>query len=199
MTKSLKQCYIDLETTGLSPNAAILQVACIIVIDGKVKRRFVINMTPHPGATIECNSNFHTRYNTKRIMNQSRGFKKFVNELEVHVDKYNRDDKFHFIAYNGAFDSPKVREWFLRNDSNFYGSYFFNPFLCLMQRAMWTLQTVRTSLKNYQLGTLCRYLGIDIDEDRLHDGEYDIDRTYQLGLKLDEYIKNEFSNGSKRV
>jgi len=41
-----KVLWLDTETTGLSEKSCIVQVAAIIVMDGKEKERFNINMRP---------------------------------------------------------------------------------------------------------------------------------------------------------
>ena len=191
---ALKQLYIDLETTGLTEGCAILQIACIVVINRKITRRFVINMNPSTNHRIERNGEFHQRHRTKNVLSQKRGFEKFIKELEIQVDKYKPKDKFHFIAFNAGFDSTFLRNWFLENKYNYFGSYFHNPALCLMQKAMWILQEDRNELENYQLGTICEHVGIKINKHKLHDGEYDIDISYQLDTRLDNLLKQKLNS-----
>lgn len=186
-----KQLFIDLETTGVTPGHAILQIACIVVVKGKVVRRFVINMNPSTKHIIAVNGDFHQRMKSKNVLSQKQGFDKFKKELEIYVDKYNPKDKYHFIAFNARFDGDMLRNFFYEMKDNFFGSYFHNPQLCLMQKAMWILQEDRNRLENYQLSTICEYLGIKLDKSKLHNGEYDIDISYQLNKRLDSLVEKK--------
>jgi DNA polymerase-3 subunit epsilon len=49
-----------------------------------------------------------------------------------------------------------------------------------MVLAAFKLKTERTNLENFQLKTVAKYLGIEVDESRLHDAQYDIYLTYEL-------------------
>jgi DNA polymerase-3 subunit epsilon len=192
---SNKRLYIDTETTGTTSNSAVLQIAGIIEVNGEVKRTFEINMTPHLGADIQVNKDFHRVNGTKNVISQKRGYELFKRELEVYVNKFNPKEKFHFLAYNAPFDGARMYEFFRRNGDNFFHSYFFRPYICLMQRAAWVLAEERHLLPNFKLGTVCDHVGIDIDPDQLHDGTYDITKSRELKLKLDEIVLKRMING----
>lgn len=179
----MKLIFIDVETTGLNEkNNAIIQLAGIIRIDGKIKKRFNYKMQPHKDATIDVNEQLAMRYRTK----QETGFKKFKALLEEYVNPYNKKDKFYFVAYNSKFDEKFMRAWFLRNDCKYYGSYFWNPSCDVMQLAIRGLMRSgkRHELDNMKLGTVCKYYGIKVKENDLHDAAYDIKITKDLYNKI---------------
>jgi DNA polymerase-3 subunit epsilon len=179
----MKLIFIDVETTGLDHKKnAIIQLAGIIRIDGRIKDRFNYKMQPHKEATIDVNEQLAMRYRTK----QETGFKKFKKLLEKHVNPYNKKDKFYFVAYNSKFDENFLRAWFLRNDDKYFGSYFWNPSLDVMQLALRDvmLKGERHELDNMKLGTVCKHYGIRVKEDDLHDAAYDIKITKDLYNKI---------------
>jgi DNA polymerase III epsilon subunit-like protein len=191
---ALKQVYIDIETTGLTNNNAIIQIAGIVVTGGSIKRRFVINMKPDHGQKIKVNKDFHVINKSKNVLTQKEGFAKFCKELELFVDKYNPKDKFQLIAYNAEFEQDKLFNFFKYHNCNFYGSYFHRPALCLMQKSAWVLQDKRAKLENFQQSTVAKELKIKVIEERLHVADYDIELSYEVNKKLDEFVKNKILN-----
>lgn len=175
----MKLIFIDLETTGLDHrNNAIIQLAGIVRIDGRIKKKFNFKMQPHKEAKIDVNEELAMRYRTR----QETGFRKFKKILEDYVNPYNKKDKFYFLAYNSKFDENFMRAWFLRNDDKYFGSYFWNPSVDVMQLAIRGLMKTgkRHELDNMKLGTVAKYYGLKVKEDDLHDAAYDIKITKDL-------------------
>jgi len=175
----MKICFIDVETTGLyASRNALLQVAGIIRIDGKIKKKFDFKMQPFADAVIDVNSEMATKHRLK----DATAFKKFKKVLEDYINPYNKKDKFYFIGYNASFDESFIRAWFLRNEDKYYGSYFWNPSVDLMQMIARALmrRDKRHELKNMKLGTVAKYHGIKVKDDNLHDAAYDIKITKDL-------------------
>ena len=52
----MKLLYLDKETTGLTDNSAIVQIAGAIEVDGEVVEWFNIRCKPHVGADISENA-----------------------------------------------------------------------------------------------------------------------------------------------
>lgn len=173
----MKLCFIDVETTGLYHNSAIVQVAGIIRIKGKISRTFDIRMRPRPGDVITVNKDFNLG---KKTVSQEEGFLEFKSILEEFVNPYDKEDKFHFVAYNAPFDTGHIRNWFKSFNNNYFGSYFFNPSICVMQIAAHKLMSKRIELENFKLMTVAKYFGIRIVESKLHDAVYDIMKTKDL-------------------
>jgi DNA polymerase-3 subunit epsilon len=153
-----KQLFIDLETTGLDHKTdTITQLAYIYRENGKIKKQ----------------GNYKTNI-----------YKNFITDLDKMVDKFKKDDKLYFIAYNANFDSDFIRTLFLKNKNNFYGSYFYSPAICVMQMVASKFMRKHMRLENFKLGTVCKALGIKVVENNLHDAEYDIKVTKNLYNKL---------------
>lgn len=175
----MKLIFIDTETTGLDHTRnSMLQLAGIVRIDGKIVDRFDYKMQPFVGADIDVNGELASRYRMK----QDVAFNKFVKLLEKHVNPYNKKDKFYFLAYNAKFDENFLRAWFLRNEHKYYGSYFWNPSLDVMQLALRGLMNSgeRELIDNMKLGTVAKYYGLKVKDENLHDAAYDIRITKDL-------------------
>lgn len=165
----MKICFIDIETTGLDWNKEkIWQLAGCIRDNGKIKQKFNI---------INKKSEKAIYYNFKKILNK-------------HIDPFNPKDKMYFLAYNAGFDSSFIRRMFDSNNDKFFGSYFINPYICLMQMAARYFMKNQKKVKpnNFKLSTICKYFKIPINEKKLHDGNYDIEISRKLYNKLDKLV-----------
>lgn len=152
----MKVIILDTETTGLNPETdRIHELAGFIRIDRKVKEVFNLKGK------------------------ESDIYQKFVKILDKHIDKYDKKDKSIMVGYNVNFDSDFIREMFKRNDNKFYGSYFFSPALDILQMAVvYFLNKPRP--ENFKLVTICKKLGIKINESKLHTAMYDATITKEL-------------------
>lgn len=113
-------------------------------------------------------------------MTSADAYQKFSELLARHCNKFDKKDKIHFVAYNASFDADFIRAWFAKHGDNYFGSWFWNPPICIMQAAAWMTQKVRGALPNFQLGTLCQCADLGWDESQAHDARYDILKTFEL-------------------
>jgi DNA polymerase-3 subunit epsilon len=105
--------------------------------------------------------------------------------LRKHIEQYNKTDKFFVVGYNiRTFDEPVLRRWFSQNGSKWYGSFFWNPSIDVMDIAAYTLMNHRHELENFRLPTVARYLGIEFNEEEAHDGLYDARITREMYYNL---------------
>lgn len=112
-------------------------------------------------------------------------FEKFQIMLEKYVSPYDKADKFFMVGYNcEKFDSQFLRQWFIDNGSNFYGSYFWVPTIDVMLLAVPILMEQRHLMKNFKLNTIARTFDIEVDDKKLHDAEYDIYLTEAVYKKI---------------
>lgn len=147
----MKILFIDIETTGLNSEVdRITELSAIVRVDGRIKARY-----------------------TKKNITQYEFYRTFVQFLDNHVDKFDKQDKFLFAGYNSGFDMDFIRTLFKRNNNDFYGSYFWNPYYDIMQVALHKLRNKRHRLENFKLSTVARFLGIPVRESQLHNAEYD--------------------------
>lgn len=177
-----KQFFVDVETTGVDHRVnGIWQIAARMVINGECVETFKREMKPFPNQLV----------NSKALevggitMEQLRGFEEpaavytdLVKMLKKYVDKFNKKDKFFFIAYNAFFDSEFVRAWMGNNGDKYYGSWFWTPYIDVMQLAAFVLAERRAELENFKLETVLAYFGIPLEN--AHDGMCDIVATEQL-------------------
>jgi DNA polymerase III subunit epsilon len=192
----MKILAVDTETTGTNPGKhSIWQIAGIVYIDGKEKERFEILMQPNPKAAIDPDAFNPSKNKTpeqiqeeidklKTYMPFEEGYKTFVGILGKYIDKYDSKDKFFFLAHNAPFDNDFLRGLFLQNGDDYFGSWFWPDVLCTRVLAIRQLMPIRHTMPNFQLMTIARQLGIEIDESKLHDATYDIDITIEVFKRL---------------
>jgi len=185
-----KEIWVDTETTGTDPlKHGLIQLSGIVVIDNIEKERFDWFIRPFEGDVIEeqaLERNGIKKEDFSDFREPRGAFIDFINLLNRYVDKYDKKDKFHFIAYNARFDDDFLRAFFRKNVNLYYGAYFFFPPLDVMDKAAWEFKEIRASLPNFQLGTIAKFLKIEIDENRLHDALYDIETTMNVYKRLQE-------------
>lgn len=177
-----KQFFVDVETTGTDHKTnGIWQIAARVVINGECVETFKREMQPFPKQMVHAKA-----LEVGGItMEQLRGFEEptvvyadFVKMMKKYVDKFNKKDKFHFFAYNAQFDSDFMRQWLANNGDKYYGSYFWTPYICVMQLAGFVLAERRAELENFKLETVLNHFGIPLEN--AHDGMCDIVATEQL-------------------
>lgn len=110
-------------------------------------------------------------------------FFEFRNMLLNYVDKFNKADKFIFVAYNARFDDDRLREFWKKNNDNYYGSIFHFPPMDVMNMALQRLIDVKYQFPNFKLETVCNYFKLT-QEGALHDAMVDIKLTKKLFLEL---------------
>jgi DNA polymerase-3 subunit epsilon len=188
----MKLFFYDLETTGVRHwKNGIHQISGKIVIDGVTKERFDFKVKPYYKALIEDEAlavGGITREDLENYEPMVEVYSKITKMLGKYVDKYDKKDKFHLVGYNNAsFDNNFLRAFFVQMNDNYFGSWFYADSLDVMVLASWWLMDERSELTNFKLGTVAKYLGIEVADDSLHDAQYDIDLT--------EKIFNKVTNG----
>ena len=112
--------------------------------------------------------------------------------LEKYVDKYNKKDKFFLVGYNNAaFDNPFLRGFFLQNGDQYFGSWFWSNTIDVMVLASAYLATRRPDMENFKLSTVAKTLGVNVDDESLHNALYDIRLTKAV---FDIVTRNNFDN-----
>lgn len=180
-----KQLMYDLETTGLDFNKhAIHQMSGIVLIDGVEKEKFDFRMAPHPTALIEPKALEVSNVTLEQIQaypDNIMTYKEIVLLLGKYVNKFNKLDKFQLIGYNNVkFDGDFLRAYFAHCGDKYFGSWFWNGSSDVMVLAADYLQDERHLLENFQLRTVAKHLGIEVDESKLHDAQYDIHLTWEV-------------------
>jgi len=175
----MKTLFIDTETTSHhSSNCGLVQIAGIIEIDGKEKERFNINSNIFDDDWVSEEAleiNNLTMEQINKFPKPRIAFAKFISVLKKHIDQYNKTDKFIVLAYKSEFDNNVLRKWFIKNNDNYFGSWFWNPWIDIMNLAMYVLQSERHQLTNFKLITVAEHLDINLNDRNIHDALYDVE------------------------
>lgn len=188
-----KIAFIDVETGGLDPQrSALLQLSGVIDINGEEVERFNYFIRPFENDEVNPKALQVNKFTLEQIQgfdSPAKVFGNFEAMLSKYVDRFSKYDKLFFIGYNShAFDTQFVRNFFQKNGSKFYGSYFWAASPDVMLSWSAELMSVRHTMKNFKLMTVARKAGIVIDETRLHDAMYDIELTRELYYRLQTNI-----------
>lgn len=184
----IRKCFIDVETTGLDPNKhGIHQIAGILAStndEGQTKEdRFNFHVQPIPGDEIDHRALEVSGVTLEMVMSgqDTSSVKKELETLmEGHVGRYNKYEKFFFIAYNASFDNEFMRIWYAKHNDRYFGSWFWTPYIDVMQVAALYLLKRRHEMKNFKLATVAEMLGIELKEVRMHDASYYVEITKQI-------------------
>lgn len=181
--------FIDTETTGLDTDkCGVYQIAGLIDIDGETVDEINIFCNIFDGDLIEPGVlELHGQEKIDQIKTYPRplmAHAKFCKALSEHVDKYDPTDKFVAIGYVADFDNRVLRHFFKKNKDDYYGSYFWHPWIDVMNLAMYFYQDQRHLFENFKLGTVAEFAGIEVDGRGLHDALFDVKLTRELYYKL---------------
>lgn len=184
-----KLFYYDTETTGLKHwKNGIHQISGCIEIDGDVKEYFNFNVKPYHAAQIEDEALAIagiTRADLEIYMEFKDCYTELIKILSKYVDKFNKTDKFYAVGYNSAsFDNAFFRAFFVQNGDNYFGSWFWSCPIDVMVLAGQHLMNDRHKMIDFKQGTVAKWLGIEVDESKLHDAEYDINICRQIYKKV---------------
>ena len=181
--------FNDTETTGVDERIHQIHQIGLILTDpttntiletADIKMRIDEKFIVHADADGMAKSNVTIDQIMANPYSQKEGYDYLISILEKHINRYDRADKAQFIAYNSPFDERFIRQLFLNQNDNYFGSWFWNPTICVMRAAAWFVQEHRGDFPNFRLETLCRIAGIEFDEEKAHDGFYDIEKTIEF-------------------
>jgi len=179
----IKKLFFDLETTGLDYRTnAIHQFSACIEIDGTVVEEFNFKMQPYEGAVIEPKALEVSNVTMEMLATYEPSeamFAKFMAMINRYINRYKKTDKMFLVGYNNAsFDNPFLRRWYeIHQKDDFFNSYFWGNSLDVMVLASEYLLEKRVAMPNFKLMSVATAVGIEIDESKLHDAQYDIELT----------------------
>ena len=189
----IKKLFYDLETTGVDHRQnGIHQISAAIEIDGVVAESFNYLVAPNPKAKVSEEALQVGGVTLEQIQAyepMEKVFKEFKKLLSRHIDPYNKTDKAYLVGFNnGPFDDQFLRAWFNQNGDSFFGAWFWPGSLDVMTLANQYLIERRPKMINFKLATVAQTVGIEVDEAKLHDANYDIELTravYSIVTGLD--------------
>lgn len=200
----MKRLFLDLETTGTIPGVhAIHQLSGCIEVDGEIESSFDFRIRPWEGAKIEQEAMDKCDVTEEQIMSyeasQEHVFKTFMSILDRYIDKYDKFDKVFLIGYNVSFDKGFLVDYFIRNGNDFLFAYIWGNEIDVMSLAGRILQNKRHLLENFKLSTVCEFMGIEVEEEKLHDSKYDIYLTRELFYLVDGEYDTKYQNVQESV
>jgi len=159
---------VDIETTGLSPDAhEIIEIAAVRVVDGVISDTFQTLIKPDNPVPVEIEK--LTGLSTASLADGKK-------ILEVLPEFISFVGKYDVVCHNAAFDMG-----FINAACTKCG------FPTLKNNQICTLKIARqkiTKIRNYKLATLLDYFGINYEQ--AHRGLDDCKSTQQLYAKLNE-------------
>ncbi len=179
-----KVAWVDTETTGLSAyQNGLIQIALMYEEDGSLIKTINMKIKPFPTDKIDQKAldvNGITKEELEGFQPPEQAYQSLLYDLDSWVNKFDKADKIHFYAYNAEFDAGFIRQFFRKNKSGFFGSYFWTPSIDVMAIAGDILQKERFDIKDFKLRTVATYLGIDATQLDLHDALVDIKLTKEV-------------------
>lgn len=184
--------YLDLETGGLNSSTdPIVQICAIAEIDGVLQDSFNKMIYVPEDVYIDpvaAEINGYSR-DLPNLEPEEDVFKSFKKYLDKYINKYNTEDKFYVVTYNGhSFDMQFMRTWFKKYDKYGMGSYFWNPCVDVMLLSLGFCIGQRHLLGNFKLATVAKSLDISVAMENLHDAEYDVYLTREIFKKFEPYL-----------
>lgn len=178
------EIYLDVETTGLDAQKnGIWQLAYIIFKDEEEVLTENRKIAPMPDEVLDPKALSFNRLTEEVVRgfdNPQHCYLDTVDVLDRYIDRYNKQDKAFMYGYNVRFDMEFLRAFFEKNGNKFIGSYFWFPPIDVMNVAADFLKMERSKLINFKQETVARWLGLKVDDQRLHDALYDIELTKQI-------------------
>ena len=177
--------FYDLETTGLNcMKHSIHQLAGLIEVDGEVVEEVNLKIQPHPKAEIDPYALEVGGVTKEQIMaypTMQVAYKQLIKLLSRYVDKFDKTDKMYLCGYNNAsFDNNFLRVFFELNKDPYMMSWFWPGSLDVMILAAEYLLEERREMPNFQLKTVAKWLGIGVEENKLHEAGYDVYLTREV-------------------
>jgi|TARA_R100000278_G_scaffold121745_1_gene106359 DNA polymerase-3 subunit epsilon len=180
----MKKFWLDLETTGLNPSKhSIIQIAGMVEIDGEVKETFCLQTRPLKGTAVSNKALEVVKVSVaelKQYPDPAIIKQQLLDLFNKYVDPYDKKDKFIFLGYNAKFDYDFFRAWFEKQNFSYFGSFFWFPPIDIMNMVAYKVMGERHNIINFKLFQVCKYFGIDVNEEELHDALYDIELTKKL-------------------
>ena len=181
-----KILWLDTETTGLEPQKnAIIQMAVLIEIEGKIKEELNLFLRPMDIDKVEQEAldiHGHTKEKIWEFPPPEKAMARLQKTMLNHVNKFDKSDKFVMAGYFVRFDMDFLRALFEKLGDKYFGSWFFSVSYDVQNLVA---ERVARGFRapNYKLETVCEQFGVKIDA---HDALSDIKATRKLNLLLKE-------------
>ena len=197
----MKRIFIDVETDGVDPEVnSIIEIA-VLFENGTEESRDVFHKFICPEKKCkdfdEISKKSHG-ITWEWLVSEKQEleiFKEFVAWLDSKMDKFDKQDRSFFIAYNAKFDNQFIYNMFVRheipNDKNnaYYGSYFRKG--CAIDIIPIVAATVESGMlqvpENFKNPTIAKLLEIPLDN--AHSALDDIKASRQIYIKCLQLLR----------
>lgn len=153
-----------------------------------MKEEFNFHVKPNPACVIEDEALDVSGVTLEQINaypDMNVVYNQIKTMLSKYVNRYNKYDKFFLVGYNNApFDNQFFRAFFVQNNDNYFGSYFWSSAIDVMVLAANHLKSTRHTMEDFKLKTVANTLGVTVDESKLYDALYDIYLTRAIYRKI---------------
>lgn len=191
----IKRFFYDVETTGVDYRKnSIHQLAAYIEIDGVIVEKLNLFIKPHEKAIITAEALAVAKVTLEQIQaypDMRMQFDVLKNTLSKYVNKYDNSDKFYFVGFkNASFDDDFLKKYFELMGSKFF-LYFYANSIDVSVLASQYLINVRYKMPSFKLKRVALTLGIQVEEDKLHDAFYDVHLTrevYYIVTRIEENL-----------
>jgi len=179
-----KIIFADLECTGLDPDRhAIHELSFIFDVDGEEIDRITLKMRPDPTHDICPTALDKCGVTYEQIMTNPLSQNQGMLTAHAFIMEHRGSGRIHFGEWNtDGFDSRFLRKFF---GSTSFNGLFYVPSISVMNHAGHALRLTRGDLPDFRLGTVAKYLGIEVEESRLHGSEYDTELTRSIYKKFE--------------
>lgn len=193
--KRIKKFFYDVETTGLDyKRCSIHQLTAWVEIDGVIVEKLNLHMKPHTKATIEPEALAVSKVTLEEIQ----AYPEFEAQMTVlitmlrkYVNPYSKGDKMFMIGFkNASFDDDFLKKAFDLYKSKFF-FYFYASSIDVSCLAAQYLMNIRSSMPSFKLSRVAKTVGIHVEDENLHDANYDVFLTrevYNVVSKIEENI-----------
>ena len=190
----MKIFWFDTETTGVDwHNCAIVQLAYQVEIGGEIKDSGEIKIMPHEGADISpeafaVNGLSLEQVNAPPYILPAEAYRNLLAVFGRHIDKFNRNDKFHVGGYNVRFDIDMLSALFRRMGDKYFGSWTNYRALDALHLCWACEHQGLLALPDYKLGTVADHFGIKFDA---HNAIGDIETTRMIYSKAMALLRGQ--------
>jgi len=188
----LKFLFCDLETTGTDPRANGIIEMGMIIKTPRACEEHAFRIKPFPSDKINPKALEVNRIKEEDLAGYAdpkEFHRKLTTIFSTYINKYDREDKFIFVAYNANFDYNFLRAFFNKCGDKYFGSYVHFPPYDVMQLCLHHLLDCRYKMPNFKLITVAHECGIGMDESLAHGALYDIQKTEELFWKYNPHLK----------
>lgn len=194
--KRIKKFFYDVETTGLDyKRCSIHQLTAWIEIDGVIVDKLNLHMKPHPKATITPEALAIGKVTEEQIQ----AYPPFEDQMAIllstlkkYVDPYQKGDKMFMIGFkNASFDDDFLKKAFTLYKSEFF-FYFYASTIDVSCLAAQYLMNIRSTMPSFKLARVAKTVGVEVDDTKLHDAEYDVHLTREVYKVVSKFEENLF-------